>query len=96
MALTGKQRRRLRALGHHLHAVVQIGAQGVTPGVIAACEQALFDHELIKVKLGEGPEDRDDAADKLAEATRAEVAQILGKTILLFKQREQDSKFKWD
>ena len=92
MALTGKQRRQLRALGHHLNVVVQVGAQGVTPGVVAACEQALFDHELIKIKVGEGPEDRHDAAEKLASATGAEIAQVLGNTILLFKQREEDSK----
>lgn len=93
MALTGKQRRQLRALGHHLAAVVQVGQQGVTPGVITATEQALADHELIKVKVGDGPVDRHEAASQLSEATGAEVAQVLGRTLLLFKKREKDSKF---
>ena len=52
MALTGKQRRALRALGHHLEPVVQVGHAGITDGVVAALEQALWDHELVKVKLG--------------------------------------------
>ena len=93
--MTGKQRRQLRALGHHLEAVVQVGQQGVTPGVLAAVEQALFDHELIKVKLPEG-EARHEAAEQLAKETGAEVAQVLGRTALLFKRREEDSRFEDD
>jgi RNA-binding protein len=92
MALSGKQRRKLRAMGHHLDPVVQVGQQGVTPGVIAAADQALYDHELIKVKIADGPEDRHQAAERLAQQTGAEVAQLLGRTALLFRQREEDSK----
>jgi len=91
--LNGKQRRKLRALGHHLSAVVFVGHDGVTPGVVGAVEQALYDHELVKVKLGESPDDRYDAAGKLAQQAGAEVAQVLGNTILLFKKRDEDSKF---
>ena len=92
MALTGKQRRKLRGLGHHLEPVVIVGQGGVTPGVGAAVEQALYDHELIKVKFNEGPDDRYDGAQMLAEQTGAEVAQILGKTLLLYKPREENPK----
>ena len=93
MPLTGKQRRHLRGLGHHLEPVVIVGQSGVTEGVIAAVEQALHDHELIKVKINEGPEDRHEAAKKLAEGTGAELAQLLGRTALLFKKRDEDSRF---
>ena len=93
MPLTGKQRRHLRGLGHHLEPVVIVGQSGVTEGVIAAVEQALNDHELIKVKIHEGPEDRHEAAEKLAQSTGAELAQLLGRTVLLFKKRKEDSKF---
>lgn len=92
MTLNGKQRRKLRALGHHLQPVVIVGAQGVTAGVVAACEQALFDHELIKVKIAEGPEDRREAALHLATETGAELAQVLGRTVLLYKRRDDDPK----
>ena len=86
MALTGKQRRALRAMGHHLEPVVQVGHAGITPGVVAALEQALWDHELVKVKLGsEAPGDRKAVASELAQATGAELAQVLGRTLLLYK-----------
>lgn len=93
MGLNGKQRRKLRALGHHLEPVVLVGQSGVTEGVIAATDQALEDHELIKIKVGEGPEDRHEAAERLAESTSSEVAQVLGRTVLLFRKRKEDSKF---
>ncbi|HSP77939.1 MAG TPA: ribosome assembly RNA-binding protein YhbY [Myxococcaceae bacterium] len=93
MPLTGKQRRMLRGMGHHLEPVVIVGQAGVTEGVIAAVEQALHDHELIKVKINEGPETRQEAAQRLAEGTGAELAQLLGRTALLFKKRQEDSEF---
>src|SRR5438552_1163574 len=88
VALTGKQRRHLRALGHSLRAIVQIGREGASSEVVAACEQALADHELIKVKIGQGTDHgRHDIAGALAERAGAEVAQVLGKTILLYRAR---------
>jgi RNA-binding protein len=92
--LTGKQRRALRAMGHHLVPVVIVGQSGVTEGVLGAVTQALQDHELIKVKIHEGPETRHEAADKMAAGTSAELVQLLGRTVLLFKRRKEDSKFK--
>ncbi len=94
MTLTGKQRRQLRALGHHLQVVVQVGQQGVTPAVIAAVEQALYDHELIKIKIAEGPLDRHEAAELLAQETGAELAQLLGRTALLYKPHPEKPKIR--
>ena len=86
MGLDGKQRRKLRALGHHLAVVVQVGHGGVTAGVLAALEQALWDHELVKVKLAsDDREARKGQAGALASGTGAEVAQVLGRTVLLYK-----------
>jgi RNA-binding protein len=93
VTLNGKQRRALRALGHHLDPVVIVGKEGVSEGLIDAASQALVDHELIKVKVSEGsPMDRHEAAEALAEATKSEVAQVLGRTLLLFRRNEDDPK----
>jgi RNA-binding protein len=87
--LTGKQVRFLRGLGHHLQPVVMIGKEALSDAVLASLEEALATHELIKVKLQEGcPLDRREAAAILAEKTGSAVAQVLGKTILLFRQGE--------
>ncbi len=96
MALTGKQKRTLRALGHHLQAVVHVGKAGVTKGLVASTAEALKTHELIKVKIEAEKEDRAEALAELATQTGAQVAQTLGKTALLFKQRKNKPKIKLD
>ncbi|HET7500082.1 MAG TPA: ribosome assembly RNA-binding protein YhbY [Kofleriaceae bacterium] len=89
--LTGKQRRYLRSLGHDLKAIVQIGKDGLDDGLVAAVEQALDDHELVKIKVGEGAElDRHDAAEAIARKTHSEVAQVLGNTVLLYRADPDD------
>ena len=88
--LTGKQRRFLRSLAHHLSAVVHIGKDGLTGAVIAATDGALAHHELIKIKIGEGAgvdrHGREDVAAALAEATTAEIAGTVGHNILLYRR----------
>jgi RNA-binding protein len=87
--LTGKQRRHLRALGHHLDPVVQVGQDGVSDAVVGQADAQLDAHELIKVKIGESsPQDRHEAADMLAARTQAQVAQVLGRTVLLYRPRK--------
>jgi RNA-binding protein len=92
-ALTGKQRRHLRSLGHHLEPVVQLGKNGLTDTVIAAVDQALADHELVKVRVGtECPDDRNDVAERLGTAVKGEVAQVLGRTMLLYRRHPKEPK----
>lgn len=89
--LTGKQKRHLRALGHGLRPLVQVGKQGVMPTVVALTRECLAAHELVKVKLLEScPLERDECADVLAQATGAAVAQTLGRTVLLYLPRPED------
>lgn len=86
-ALSGKQRRHLRALAHHLDPVVQLGKHGLTESAEQAIDEALERHELIKIKLlTECPEDRDDVAERLAPRVAAHVAQTMGRTILLYRR----------
>jgi RNA-binding protein len=89
--LTGKQRRHLRGLGHALVPIVQVGKGGIDDGLVAALDQALVDHELVKVKVGESAGmDRHQAADALADRTKSQVAQVLGNTVLLYRPRPDD------
>ena len=84
--LTGKQRRHLRSLAHSMKPLVQVGKGGIDDGLVAAVEQALADHELIKVKVGEGAGiDRHDVAEQLAGKTKSQVAQVLGNVVLLYR-----------
>lgn len=84
--LTGKQKRHLRALGHKLKPLIQIGKKEIEPALIAETNASLDHHELIKVKLLESCMlDKHEASATLSDACQAEVAQILGKTFLLYR-----------
>jgi RNA-binding protein len=86
--LTGKQRRHLRALGHHLKAVVQVGHEGVSDAVVRQANEALEAHELIKVRISDD-HDRHEAGELLAEKCGAHLAQVLGRTLLLYRRRKE-------
>lgn len=84
--LTGKQKRHLRALGHKLKPLVQIGKKEIEESLITETNALLDHHELIKVKLLESCLlDKHEASEALSEACQADVAQILGKTFLLYR-----------
>ena len=85
--LSPAQRSHLKSLGHHLQPIVTVGKEGITDGVVAALEQALLDHELVKVRVGKSStDDRHDVAAPLAERTKAHSVSLIGKTLLLYKR----------
>jgi RNA-binding protein len=88
--LTGKQKRFLRALGHSLKPVVLVGKGDVSEALIKETSEALASHELIKVKILESCfMDRNDVGAELSAACGADVAQVLGRTLLLYKAAKQ-------
>ncbi len=89
-----KLRKALRAAGHHLSAVVQVGKDGVTDAVLRQLDEQLAAHELVKVKVGtESPEDRFEAAERLGEAAGAQIAQSLGRTVLVYRKHPERPRF---
>lgn len=91
--LPGKQLRFLRAAAHDLKPTVQIGKQGFTDAVGAQIDQALLDHELIKVKLGtECPDDLSDVATQISAKLSAHIAQTIGATLVLYRRHPQEPK----
>jgi len=89
--LTGKQRRHLRALGQRLTATLHVGHEGVSDAVVAQADAQLEAHELIKVRVGDNaPADRHETAEDLAARTRAHLAQVIGRTALLYRRRKDE------
>ncbi|ADI84098.1 ribosome assembly RNA-binding protein YhbY [Geobacter sulfurreducens] len=88
--LTGKQKRHLRGLGHSLAPVITIGKGEISEALVRETDEALEHHELIKVKILESCLlDRHEAAEELASACGADVAQVLGRTFLLFRRAQE-------
>lgn len=88
--LTGKQKRFLRAKAHHLDPIFQVGKSGVNQNMIQQIEEALEARELIKVSILQNcEEDKEIIAEQLATGTGAEIVQIIGNTIVLYKESKE-------
>ena len=89
MSLTNKQKQFLKAKAHELKPVILLGGNGLTEGVVAEIEVALNFHELIKIKVP--TEDREEKVlimDAIIRETKAEKVQVIGKTLVLYRQSE--------
>ncbi|QTH46198.1 ribosome assembly RNA-binding protein YhbY [Cohnella sp. LGH] len=85
--LTGKQKRHLRALAHHLTPIFQVGKGGTNDNLIRHIQEAIEVRELIKVSvLNNNDEDPREIGAELAEKSGCELVQVIGKTIVLYKE----------
>lgn len=85
--LTGKQKRYLRSLAHHLDPVMQVGKGGVTDNLLEQVGLAFNTKELIKVSILNNFEgEKEEAAEQLAAGTGAELVQLIGKTVVLYRE----------
>lgn len=93
MALTDRQKKHLRRLGHALHPVVLVGQRGLTGGVVSEFGRALHDHELVKVRARIGDrENRDSVLGSLAAATDSELVHQIGNVGLFYKKNNKLNK----
>jgi len=88
MNLSTKQRQALKARAHALKPVIFLGAKGLTDAVIAETDQALFAHELIKVKLaGVERDDKPKVVLDIASRVHADIVQTVGNIATLYRKR---------
>ena len=88
--LTGRQIRYLRGLAHHLTPIFQVGKGGVSQTMIEQISLALEARELMKVAvLANSDENADEVAQQLKMGTRAEIVQVIGRTIILYRRSQE-------
>ncbi|WP_404404010.1 ribosome assembly RNA-binding protein YhbY [Jeotgalibacillus malaysiensis] len=91
--LTGKQKRFLRAEAHNLSPIFQVGKGGVNDNMIKQISEALEVRELIKVSILQNCEqDKDEVAKALSKGAKAELVQLIGHTIVLYKESRENKK----
>lgn len=89
--LTGKQKSFLRSKAHHLSPIFQVGKGGVNENMVKQIEEVLEARELIKVSILQNCEDdRDTVAEQLSRGARAELVQVIGNTIVLYKESREN------
>ena len=91
--MTTKQRAYLKGLAMTMEPIFQIGKNSMTPELTNAIQEALDARELIKVSVLKNCADDPRAlAELLAERTRAQVVQVIGKKIVLYKEGKDKNK----
>lgn len=91
--MTSKQRAYLKGLAMNMEPVFQIGKSGLTPEVTEAVSEAFNTRELIKLSvLKNCMEDPREIASVLAERTKSQVVQVIGKKIVLYKESKDHKK----
>lgn len=91
MQLSGKQKRFLRGEAHHLKPIFQVGKDGVNENMLKQINEALEKRELIKVSILQNCiENKEEVAEALSAGTASFVVQIIGNTIILYKESEEN------
>ena len=91
--MTSKQRAYLKGLAMTMDPIFQIGKASVTPENVAAIPEALEKRELIKISVLKNCfDDPKEIAEVVAERTRSQVVQVIGKKIVLYKPAKKDPK----
>jgi RNA-binding protein len=93
--LSSGQRKHLRGLAHPLKPIVLLGKEGITEGIVRTVQEALIDHELIKVKLLQScPLDKNEAAVRISQEAGALLVQLIGKTCVLYAPHPNNATIK--
>ncbi len=91
--MTSKQRAYLKSLAMNTEPILQLGKGSLTPEFTASVREALDARELIKINVLQNClDDRNQLAQILADRTGAEVVQVIGRKIVLYKEGKDDKK----
>ncbi len=85
--LTNKQISHLKALGQKLDPVLVIGRNGVTDSFVKGLNEALDQHELVKVRFGDFKDQKKTLAPELAAKAGCRLVQRVGNVALYFRQQ---------
>ena len=91
--MTTKQRAYLKSLAMTMDPIFQVGKNSITPELTNAIAEALEARELIKISvLKNCIDDPREIAELVAERTRSQVVQVIGKKIVLYKEGKEKNK----
>lgn len=91
--MTTKQRAYLKSLAMTMEPIFQVGKSSMTPGLTQAISEALEARELIKISvLKNCADDPRELAEIIAERTRSEIVQVIGKKIVLYREGKDEKK----
>lgn len=90
--MTSKERAALRAAANPLEPIFQIGKDGISDNLVSQIDDALDARELLKIRvhLETSPKKPRELADELQTALGAEVIQVIGGVIVLYRKADEE------
>jgi RNA-binding protein len=85
--LTKQEIRELKSRAQRLDAILKLGKAGLSDAFLKSLDQALTDHELVKVRLSDLKEQRKEIAPQLAAKSGSHLITLLGHVVVLFRRR---------
>ena len=90
--MTSKERAALRAKANPLEPIFEIGKEGISDNLVSQIDDALDVRELLKSVfiLKQRLKIQEEFADKLAERLNAEVIQVIGGVIVIYRKTDKE------
>lgn len=85
--LTNAQVRSFKATAQRLKATLEIGKEGISPKFLAALDQELKRHELVKVKFGQFKDEKKNLTPVLAEKSASHLITRVGNVVVLYRPK---------
>ncbi len=70
--------------------MLKIGKEGLSPQFMAALDEMLKSHELVKVKFDDFKDQKKELAPQMAEKSGSHLVARVGNVALLFRPKKQD------
>jgi len=86
--LTNPERRELKARAQRLKATLKIGKEGMSPQFLAALDDALKHHDLVKVKFDDFKDQKKELSPQLAEKTGSQLVTSVGNVAVLCRPKQ--------
>lgn len=87
LLLPQAQVQELKARAQRLKATLKIGKEGLSPQFLAALDEVLNHHELVKVKFDGFKEQKKELAPQLAEKCGSHLVTRLGNVVVLYRPK---------
>ena len=91
ISLTKREVRDLKAQAQRLKATLKVGKLGLTPEFLAALDEALKHHALLKVKFDEFKEQKRTLAPQMAEKTGSQLIMRVGNVVVLYRPKPEEA-----
>ncbi len=85
--LTNPQIRALKAQAQRMKAMLKVGKEGLSAPFLAALDDLLKHHELVKVKFDDFKEQKKELTPQLAEKSGSHLVTRVGNVVVLYRPK---------